>query len=94
MISAVGGLGTAAVAEALDQSVSSPRQLAAIAGAAPLVVIPYIETSAEMHRARSLSFFLLFGLAVALASGLFAVNEYVVPLDDLWAKLDPGAGST
>jgi hypothetical protein len=94
MISAVGGLGTAAVAEALDQSVSSPRQLAAIAGAAPLVIIPYIETSAEMHRARSLSFFLLFGLAVAVASGLFAVNEYVVPLDDLWARFDPGAGST
>jgi hypothetical protein len=94
MISAVGGLGTAAVAEALDQTVSSPRQLAAIAGAAPLVVIPYIETSADMHRARSLSFFLIFGLTVAFASGLFAVNEYVVPLDDLWAKFGPGTGST
>jgi succinoglycan biosynthesis transport protein ExoP len=94
MIAVVGGLGTAAVAEALDQTVSSPRQLAAITGAAPLVVIPYIETSAEMHRARSLSFFLLFGLTVVFASGLFAVNEFVVPLDDLWAKFGPGAGST
>ncbi len=94
VISVFGGLGAVGVAEALDQSVSSPRQLAAITGAAPLVVIPYIETSAEMHRVRSLSFFLLFGLTVALASGLYAVNEYVVPLDDLWAKLDPSAGST
>ena len=94
MISAVGGLGTAAVAEILDQSVSSPRQLAAIVGAAPLVIIPYIETRTETHKARAFSFFLLFGLTVVFASGLFAVNEFVAPLDDLWAKFGPGAGAT
>jgi hypothetical protein len=78
----------------LDQSVSSARQLAAIAGAAPLVVIPYIETRAETHKARAFSFFLLFGLTVVFASGLLAVNEFVAPLDDLWAKFGPGAGAT
>ena len=46
MIAVVGGLGTAAIAEVLDQSVSNPRHLTAITGAAPLVVIPHIKASA------------------------------------------------
>jgi len=37
---------------------------------------------------------LLFGLTAVFAGGLFAVNEFVVPLDDLWARFGPGAGST
>jgi FtsH-binding integral membrane protein len=90
MISAVGGLGTAAIAEAFDKSLSSARQLTAIAGAAPLVVIPYIETTAETHRARAFSFLVIVGLMAVFAGGLFAVNEYVVPFDDLWAGFGPG----
>jgi len=94
MISAVGGLGTAAVAEALDQSLSGARQLTAIAGAAPLVIIPYIETRADTHRARAFSFLALVGLVAVLAGGLVAVNEYIAPLDDLWARFGPGTGTT
>lgn len=45
--SVLGGLGAVGLAEVLDQSVSSPRQLAAITGAAPLIVVPYIEASAK-----------------------------------------------
>lgn len=94
MISAVGGLGTAAVAEALDQSLSSARQLTAIAGAAPLVIIPYIETRADTQRARAFSFLALVGLVAVFAGGLVAVNEYIAPLDDLWARFGPGTGTT
>lgn len=94
MIAAVGGLGTAAITEAMDQSVSGPRHLAAIAGTTPLVVIPFIETAADRQKAFGVSVFLVFGLTAFLAGGLFAVNEFVAPIDDLWAKYGPGAGST
>jgi len=96
VVAVFGGLGAVGLAEALDQSISDPRHLAAIAGAAPLVVIPYIEAGADKPRATafSISALLLFGLTAAFAGGLFVVNEFVVPLDDLWASIGPGAGST
>jgi polysaccharide chain length determinant protein (PEP-CTERM system associated) len=94
VVSVFGGLGAAGLAEAMDQSVSSPRQLTAITGTAPLVVIPYIKTSGDKHRAWGVSFVLLFGLTALVAGGLVAVNELVVPLDDLWSKYSPGSGST
>ena len=94
MISAVGGLGAAAVAEVLDQSVSSPRHLAAIAGTAPLVVIPEIKAGAGKQRAWQMSFLVVFAVTVVCAGGLFVVNNFVVPLGDLWVILGPGAGST
>ena len=94
VISVFGGLGAVGLAEALDQSVSGPRHVAAITGAAPLVIIPYIETSAHRQKAWSMSFLVIFGLTAVFAGGLFAVNKFVVPLDELWAKFSPVAGST
>ncbi len=93
-ISVFGGLAAVGLSEALDQSVSSPRQLAAITGAPPLVVIPHIGATAVKPRALSVSFLVIFGLTVVFAGGLFALNKFVVPLDDVWARLGPGAGST
>ena len=94
MISAVGGLGTAAVAEALDQTVSSPRHLAAIAGAAPLVIIPEIRAGAAKQHAWQMSFLVVFALTMVCAGSLFVVNKFVVPLGDLWSQLGPVAGAT
>lgn len=92
MIAAVGGLGTAAIAETLDQSVSSRRQLTAIAGVPPLVVIPYIETGAGKHRAWGMPILVVCGLTAVFVGGLLAVNAFVMPLDDLWARFGPGRG--
>jgi len=94
MISAVGGLGVAAIAEVLDQTVSSPRHLAAITGSAPLVVIPYIETSVDRQKAWGMSVLVVVSLTAVFVGGLFAVNEFLVPLDDLWARWGPGAGAS
>ena len=94
VISAFGGLGAVGLAEALDQSVSGPRHLAAITGAEPLVIIPYIQTSANKHRTWSMSFLVIFGLTAVLAGALFGVNEFVVPLDALWANFGLGTSST
>ena len=94
MISAVGGLGTAAVAEALDQTVANPRHLTAITGAVPLVVIPYMDTAADRQKSRKTSAFVAAGAIAVLAVALLAVNEFVVPLGDIWAQYGPGAEST
>jgi len=94
MISVVGGLGTAAVVEVLDESVSSPRHLAAIAGAAPLVIIPEIKVGASNQRAWQTSFLVVFALTLVCAGSLVAVDKFVVPLGDLWAELGPVVGST
>lgn len=91
MIAVVGGLGTAAIAEILDQTVSGPRHLAAIAGKSPLVIIPFIESSVPRPRAFSTAVFVVVALAAAAAAaGLIAVNEFVVPLDHLWAGFVAG----
>jgi polysaccharide chain length determinant protein (PEP-CTERM system associated) len=94
MIAVVGGLGTAAVAEALDQSVSGPRHLTAIAGSAPLVVIPYIETKADKRKSLGISFLILLGFAIVCAAALFAFDQFVTPLDELWASFSWGGDST
>jgi uncharacterized protein involved in exopolysaccharide biosynthesis len=94
VISVLGSLGAVGLAEALDQSLSGARQLTAIAGAAPLVIIPYIENRADTQRARAFSFLALVGLVAVFAGGLAAVNEDIAPLDDLWARFGPGTGTT
>jgi polysaccharide chain length determinant protein (PEP-CTERM system associated) len=94
MIAVVGGLGTAALAEVLDQTVSGPRHLAAITGTAPLVVIPYIEATAPRPRALGTAALVIIALTAAGAAGLIAVNEWIVPLESLWAGSIPGTDIT
>jgi len=94
MISVVGGLGTATVAEVLDQTISGPRHLAAIAGVAPLVVIPVIRAANSRQRAFGVSLVLIVGLSTLIGGGLLAMNEFVMPVDELWAQFGPSVGAT
>ena len=91
MIAGIGGLGVASLAEVLDQTVSGPRQLAAIAGAAPLVVIPMIQPEASKPRAFATSLLVIVGISALLASGLFAVNAFVAPVEELVSDSTPAA---
>lgn len=93
-ISVFGGLASVGLAEVFDQTVSSPRQLATIAGAAPLVVIPHIGATGARPRALSVSVFLILGLAAVFAGGLFVLNKFVMPLNDVWTGFGPGSGAT
>ncbi len=53
IFSLLGGLGSVFLSNLLAQSVIGPRQLAAITGSAPLVVIPHIYTQEERNRSLS-----------------------------------------
>lgn len=82
------GIAMAVVAlrEILDHSVHGPRDLAVIATAAPLGVIPRIITDEDRERARR-------RFTIAAASGCAAaivvlgvVHFFVMPLDDIWFR--------
>ena len=70
------------------------QHVAAIAGAAPLVIIPEIRTGATKQHALQMSFLVVFALTMVCAGSLFVVNKFVVPLGDLWSQLGPVAGAT
>jgi hypothetical protein len=82
-----GGIGAAALAEALDRSVKGARALAALLDAPLLAVIPRVVDAAALARRRR---WLLAGLgagallALAAAAGL---HFLVMPLDSAWYAL-------
>ena len=87
VLSAGAGLGTAMLAEKLDTSVRGARQLAAITGAAPLVVVPYIETKADRRRLWTTRVASVLVLLAIVGGGLAYLHFMRAPLDVLWVDL-------
>nr|MCU0736543.1 hypothetical protein [Methylotetracoccus sp.] len=81
------GLGIAILAEAADSSIYGARQLVALTGVSPLVVIPYIRTQAEIRKARRER--LIYGGAstAAIVGAILFVHFQVMPLDVLWTSV-------
>jgi polysaccharide biosynthesis transport protein len=87
LLSVGAGFATGVVAELLDPAIHGSKRLAKITGAAPLVVVPYIRTPAEIRRAW-LRYGLYGVLVVALiGAGLTFVHLQVMPLDVLWLTI-------
>ncbi len=82
------GAGTAVLAEATDSAVYGPRQVAAITGAAPLVVVPYIRTRAEIVRNWRRRAFAGFGSAAIVSGAVAYVHYNVRPLEILWIGIE------
>lgn len=93
-LAAGGGVGTALLGEALNQVVTSPRQMAQITGSQPLAVIPAIANGADASRSRLRLWGVTLSLVLALIVSLALVDQFVKPLDVLWAvamnRLGPG----
>ncbi len=85
VFSAAAGVGSVALFENLDQSVYGARQLAALTGAPPLVVVPHLKNRADAWHNWSRAGLSAAGVVVVVAGGLYVVQEYVVPLDVLWS---------
>jgi uncharacterized protein involved in exopolysaccharide biosynthesis len=82
------GAGTAVLAEAMDSAVYGPRQVAAITGVAPLVVVPYIRTRGEIIRTWRNRAFAGIGSVVVLSAAIAYVHYNVRPLDVLWIGIE------
>jgi uncharacterized protein involved in exopolysaccharide biosynthesis len=82
------GAGTAVLAEAADSAVYGPRQVAAITGAAPLVVVPYIRTRAEIVRTWRRRALAGFGSAAIVSGAVAYVHYNVRPLEILWISIE------
>ena len=79
------GLGGAIVfmVEMLDQAVYGPRQLAAITGSSPLVVIPYITNQNDNRRVWGRRMALGAGVTVSVMVALYWFQDHGPPLDVL-----------
>ncbi len=79
-----GGLGYAAVAENIDKSVHDTRGVAAILGAAPLSVIPYIENSIDLARREKTKRLAITSALAGLIVAVILVQFFWIPWDVLW----------
>lgn len=71
LLSAIGiGVACTFVAESLDKSIRSAKQLAEIAGAPPLAVIPYINNSSDIALARARQLLMIFGFMAVCVVGV------------------------
>jgi hypothetical protein len=76
------------LSEAMDSSIHGARQVAAITGVAPLVVVPYIRTRAEIVRTWRNRAFAGIGSVVVLSAAIAYVHYNVRPLDVLWIGIE------
>ena len=84
VLAAGAGLGFALVREAMDGSVHGVRELAALMGEAPLVAIPYIDTSEDiLQRRRAWQISLAAGVSAGVLF-LFYLHFFFKPLDVLY----------
>ena len=84
ILSMVGGIGVAGVAETFDGGIRGSRALASVTRMTPLVTIPYITTRKdEARRKRIIKFAIVAVIFLGLAF-LAAVHFFYKPLDLLW----------
>ena len=80
------GIGYAAVAESLDDAVHGGKSLALAVGAAPLAVIPYLETDTEAGRRKRHMATKATAAAAAIILAIAMLHYFWTPLDVLWYK--------
>jgi uncharacterized protein involved in exopolysaccharide biosynthesis len=84
LFSMAGGLGSAAVSEAVDRTVRGRRSVAGLANGPLVITIPYIETTEECrgHRIKKIVF--IGGTIMILISITAAIHVFYRPLDVVW----------
>lgn len=78
------GIGCVTLAEAFSSAVQGSRQIEALTGQMPLVVVPYIQSTAERNWRRVGLGFAVIAFVGLVAAGAWAVDTYVLSLDVLW----------
>lgn len=84
MLSFAGGIGSAAVTEAMDDSVWGRKGVISVVGVPPLAVVPYIKNSTDTWRRLWRWMAILAALTTVAAAAVFMVHQFIMPLDVLW----------
>ena len=80
------GVGFAALAESLDDSVRGSKSVAMALGAAPLAAIPYLENEREVSRRKRRLATKVTAAAAAIILAIAMLHYFWTPLDVLWYK--------
>jgi hypothetical protein len=81
------GIVTAILHDAADERIHGWRQLSTISGHTPFAVVPLIRTDADRRRTTHILVLQVLLALLILASALFYVNAFIMPLEMLWANL-------
>jgi succinoglycan biosynthesis transport protein ExoP len=80
------GVGSAAMAENMDSTVRGAKGVIAILNMAPLVVIPYLASSADISRRKRRQWLIITGIIAGIVVILLLINFLYSPLDVLWFR--------
>ena len=86
LLSIGSGVGFAAVGESMDSSIRGSRGVVAVLEAAPLSVIPYLNNSNDLARAKKTRRIVIAVFASGFVLFLLLVHLFWTPLDVLWFK--------
>ncbi len=81
------GLGLAALQEGLDNSIKTEKELNKLVGVPVLTVISRVETQKEKLKRMYRRLIYVFAFLGFMLIGAKIVNEYLMPLDELWSVI-------
>ena len=80
------GVGSAAAAESMDSAVRGAKGVISILNTAPLAVIPYLASDADIGRERKRRWLMIGGVIAGIIVVLLLINFLYSPLDVLWFR--------
>jgi hypothetical protein len=81
------GVGLAAAQEAMDDSIKEVEQLSSITGVPVFSMVSLMESDKEKRAKRIRKVVFIFGTISVIIVALFMINQFVMPLDIIWAKV-------
>ncbi|MFW5444437.1 MAG: GumC family protein [Methylococcaceae bacterium] len=78
------GFGLALFKASMDHSIYGAKNLMAITGAPPLIVIPYIENDDDIQQQQTFKRRMIIGLVLCSVVGVILFHLFIMPLDVLW----------
>ena len=81
------GLGMVFLLELTNKGIRRPADLTNALGITPFATLPYYRTRAERIRRRLIIFGILGFFLIGIPAGLWAIDTYIMPLDDVMDRL-------
>jgi protein tyrosine kinase modulator len=88
VLSVIAGIAIALLRDMFDSAVYSPHDVRALTGVAPLAIIPYMRTRADVLRAWQWRSAIGFSALALIVGSALVVHFFVLPLDVVWAALE------